>query len=84
MFVIVIGDDLFGIYTDANTCKRAWSDWIHDVERLRVIVRSSIAHENIYLSKDQKVFAKEMKLEKTDVKRCLRNLVTAKKWLQSS
>ena len=80
----IVDDDLFAIYSDADAYKKARSDWIRDVERVRVIVRSSIAYENVHLFKDNNVyrafatvvsqFAKEMKLERMDVKRRLRNL----------
>ena len=82
--IVIVDEALFAIYTNSDDFKKARSDWVKNVEKVRIVVRSSIAYENVHLFKHPNVyrafatvvsqFAKETKLERIDVKRRLSKL----------
>ena len=82
--IVIVDETLFAIYTNSHDFKKAGSDWVKNVEKVMIIVRSSIAYENVHLFKHSNVyrafatvvsqFAKETKLERIDVKRRLGKL----------
>ena len=82
--IVIVDETLFAIYANSDDFKKARSDWVKNVEKVRIVVRSSIAYENVHLFKHPNVyrafatvvsqFAKETKLERIDVKRRLSKL----------
>ena len=54
--IVIVDETLFAIYANSDDFKKARSDWVKNVEKVRIVVRSSIAYENVHLFKHPNVY----------------------------
>ena len=83
-FILILNNKLYSVFTDRDDYRTARTSHVKSVEKVRSVVRSSIAYENVHLFKNANVymafqtvskqFEKDLRLERESVKRRLGKL----------